>query len=40
MVRSFSIERFGRLLGRVPAETLEHAATHTGLLLGLGRTKF
>jgi mRNA interferase MazF len=40
MVRSVSGERFGRLLGRVPAETLETAATHTGFLLGLGRTRF
>jgi mRNA interferase MazF len=40
MVRSVSTDRFGRLLGRVPTETLELAATHTGILLGLGRTKF
>ena len=40
MVRSVSTERFGRFLGRVPSETLETAATHTGILLGLGRTKF
>lgn len=40
MVRSVSAERFGRLLGRVPADTVEAAAKHTGVLLGLGRTKF
>ena len=40
MVRSVSCERFGRRLGRIPAETLETAAAHTGFLLGLGRTKF
>jgi mRNA interferase MazF len=40
MVRSVPTERFGRLLGRVPSETLETAAAHTGILLGLGRTKF
>jgi len=40
MVRSVSTERFGRLLGRVPTETLELAAAHTGVLLGLGETKF
>jgi mRNA interferase MazF len=40
MVRSVSTKRFGRLLGRVPAKTLETATNHTGFLLGLGRTKF
>lgn len=40
MVRSVSTERFGARLGRVPSETLETAAAHTGFLLGLGRTKF
>jgi len=40
MVRSISTERFGGRLGRVPTETLETAAAHTGFLLGLGRTKF
>lgn len=40
MVRSVSMERFGTRLGRVPSETLETAAAHTGFLLGLGRTKF
>lgn len=40
MVRSVSMERFGRLLGWITAETLERAAAHTGILLGLGRTKF
>jgi mRNA interferase MazF len=40
MVRSVSTQRFGRLLGKVPAETLELAAAHTGILIGLGRTKF
>jgi mRNA interferase MazF len=40
MARSVSTERFGRRLGRVPIETVETAAAHTGLLLGLGRTKF
>jgi mRNA interferase MazF len=40
MVRSVSTERFGRRLGRAPREALETAAAHTGLLLGLGRTKF
>lgn len=39
MVRSVSTERFGRRLGRVPIETVEAAAAHTGLLIGLGRTK-
>jgi hypothetical protein len=39
MVRSVSTERFGRLLGRVPTETLETATAHTGFLLGLGKTK-
>jgi mRNA interferase MazF len=40
MIRSLSTERFGGRLGRVPTETLETAAAHTGFLLGLGRTKF
>jgi hypothetical protein len=35
-----SMERYGGLLGRIPAKTLETAAAHTGFILGLGRTKF
>jgi hypothetical protein len=31
MVRSVCAERFGCLLGRVPAEILETATAHTGL---------
>jgi mRNA interferase MazF len=40
MIRSVSAERFGRRLGRVPAEALETVAAHTGFLIGLGPTKF
>ncbi len=40
MVRSVSTKRFGRSIGRVPIEVFELAASRTGLLLGLGRTKF
>lgn len=40
MVRSVSTERFSQSIGRVPIEIFELAATRTGLLLGLGRTKF
>ena len=39
MVRSVSTKRFGDRLGRVPTGTLETAAIHAGVLLGLGRTK-
>lgn len=38
--RSISTRRFGPRVGRVPPETVEKAAAHAGLLLGLGRTKF
>ncbi len=40
MVRSVSTKRFGSRIGRAPIELVDRAATHAGLLLGLGRTKF
>jgi mRNA interferase MazF len=40
MVRSISILRFHRRLGRAPADALETAATNLAVLVGLGRTKF
>jgi mRNA interferase MazF len=39
MVRSLSVRRFQRRVGRVPTETLETAARHAGVLVGLGRTR-
>jgi mRNA interferase MazF len=39
-VRSVSIRRFGRRVGRAPLERVETAAAHAGFLLGLGRIKF
>lgn len=40
MIRSLPIVRLERRLGRVPAPVVERTAQRTGLLLGLGRTKF
>lgn len=40
MIRSVSILRFGRRMGRVPLETVEVAAAHTGFLTGLGKIRF
>lgn len=39
MVRSISGQRLGRPIGRVRSELVTRAAAHTGILLGLGRTK-
>lgn len=40
MVRSISILRFHRRIGRVPTDALEDAVAHLAVLVGLGRTKF
>lgn len=40
MVRSLSTERFRGRLGRAPVEIVDRAAAHTGLILGLGKTRF
>jgi mRNA interferase MazF len=39
MARSFSALRFSRRVGRVTVETVDAAARHTGLLIGLGRRR-
>ena len=40
MVRSVSTLRFRRQVGRVPVGLFETASSRTGLLVGLGRTRF
>ena len=40
MVRSISVRRLGRPRGRVQSDLAERAASHVGILVGLGRTKF
>lgn len=40
MARSFSALRLGRRVGRVPIDTVDAAARHTAVLIGLGRTRF
>jgi mRNA interferase MazF len=40
MVRHFSALRFTRHLGRVPIDTVDTAAKHAGMLIGLGRARF
>ncbi len=40
MVRSISTLRFQRRVGRLPTETVETAAAHAAVLLGLGETRF
>lgn len=40
MVRSISISRFHRQIGRAPIEALESATANMAVLVGLGRTKF
>lgn len=39
MVRSVSVRRFGRLLGRAPVPRVEMASARAGVLIGLGETK-
>jgi mRNA interferase MazF len=39
MVRSMSVDRLGRRLGRVSPDTIEIAANRIGLLVGLGRSR-
>lgn len=39
MARSVSTLRFERRLGRVPKEIVDTAARHTGVLIGLSRTR-
>jgi mRNA interferase MazF len=39
MIRSVSILRFGRRMGRVPLETVETAAARSGYLTGLGKVR-
>jgi mRNA interferase MazF len=40
MARSISQLRLRRRVGRVPIETVDAAAKHTGVLIGLGRARF
>lgn len=40
MARTFSTLRFGRWIGRVPHDTVDAAARHTGVLLGLGEVRY
>lgn len=40
MVRSVSTLRFRGQVGRVPVGIVETASAHTGLLVGLGQTRF
>lgn len=39
MVRSMSVDRLGRKLGRVSPDTIEIVANRVGLLVGLGRSR-
>jgi mRNA interferase MazF len=39
MVRSMSMDRFGRRIGRVSPTTVEAVANRVGLLVGLGRAR-
>ena len=39
MVRSMSVDRLGRRLGRVSPDTVEVVANRVGLLTGLGRSR-
>jgi mRNA interferase MazF len=39
MTRSFSRRRLGRRIGRVPRDTVDAAAQHAGVLMGLTRNR-